>query len=58
MANEIKLAVEIEHFYEEKVVAMAQEERRSIMDQAAYLMEKGLLILEQQQTQAKGEKRL
>ena len=54
--NEIKLAVEIEHFYEEKVEVMAQEERRSVTDQAAYLMEKGLLILEQQQTQTEGEK--
>jgi hypothetical protein len=54
--NEIMLAIEIEHFYEEKVEAMAQEERRTVKDQAAYLMEKGLLILEQQQTQTEGEK--
>jgi hypothetical protein len=54
--NEIKLAIEIEHFYEEKVEAMAQQERRSVRDEAAYLMEKGLLILEQQQTQIEGEK--
>jgi hypothetical protein len=54
--NEIKLAIEIDHFYEEKVEVMAQEERRSVIDQAAYLMEKGLLILEQQQMQAEAEK--
>ena len=54
--NEIKLALEIDHFFEKKVELMAQEERRSVMEQAAYLMEKGLLILEQQQMQAEGEK--
>jgi hypothetical protein len=54
--DEIKLAIEIELFYKKKVEAMAQEERRSITDQAAYLMEKGLLILEQQHTQAESGK--
>jgi hypothetical protein len=49
--DEIKLAIQIDPSSKKKVEAMAHEERRSIEDQAAYLMEKGLLILERQQTQ-------
>jgi hypothetical protein len=50
--DEIKLAISIESSYKEKVEALAQVEHRTLTDQAAYLMEKGLLILERQQAQA------
>lgn len=46
------ITVRFEQSVKEKVAAMARDERRTVSSQAAYLLEKGLLVLEQQQTQS------
>jgi hypothetical protein len=45
------ITVRFEPSVKEKVAAMARDERRTVSSQTAYLLEKGLLVLEQQQTQ-------
>jgi hypothetical protein len=44
--KEAFVAIRMEPALKKKIVSIAQKERRSIADQAAYLMEKGLLALE------------
>jgi hypothetical protein len=50
------ITVRFEPSVKEKVAAMARDERRTVSSQAAYLLEKGLLVLEQQQTQTEKER--
>jgi predicted transcriptional regulator len=54
--GEIRVTVRCEPSLKEKVAIMAQVDRRTVSNQVAYLMEKGLLVLERQQVQVKAGK--
>jgi hypothetical protein len=47
--EDIRIRIRFEPSLKEKVAAMAEADRRTVSNQAAYLMEKGLLVLERQQ---------
>jgi hypothetical protein len=49
--QDMLITIGFEASFKERLEAMAKVERRTLADQAAYLMEKGLLILERQQAQ-------
>jgi hypothetical protein len=42
------MAIKLDALLRERVEVLARTERRSLADQAAYLMEKGLILLEKQ----------
>jgi hypothetical protein len=50
--NEVSVKVEIDSLLQERLETIAQAERRTLLDQTAYLMEKGLVISERQMAHA------
>jgi hypothetical protein len=46
--NEVSVKVEIDPLLKERLETIAQAERRTLLDQTTYLMEKGLVISERQ----------
>jgi hypothetical protein len=50
--NEVSVKVEIDSLLQKRLEIIAQAERRTLLDQTAYLMEKGLVISERQMAHA------
>ncbi|GHU91085.1 hypothetical protein FACS189476_11660 [Spirochaetia bacterium] len=46
--NEVSVKVEIDPLLQKRLETIAQAERRTLLDQIAYLLEKGLMISENQ----------
>ncbi|GHT70985.1 hypothetical protein FACS1894110_23360 [Spirochaetia bacterium] len=46
--NKVSVKVEIDPLLQKRLETIAQAERRTLLDQTAYLMEKGLMISENQ----------
>jgi hypothetical protein len=51
--NEVSVKVEIDPLLQKRLGTIAQAERRTLLDQTAYFMEKGLVISERQMAQYK-----
>ncbi|GHU76722.1 hypothetical protein FACS189461_4640 [Spirochaetia bacterium] len=51
--NEVAVKVEIDPLLQKRLETIAQAERRTLLDQTAYLMEKGLMISENQMARYK-----
>ena len=54
--KESRVSIKIDSALRKKIVGLAQTERRSLGDQAIFLMEKGLAVLEQAEAAKTAEK--